>query len=108
MNNSIFNQKIKLLLKLSFLLNLLFIFAKSNIHRGKITMYGGNTNGGSCGFKRLNLENLLENSNINLHGVAINNNQYNNSLSCGQCIEILNYNILPNNQYNNKVQKNLL
>jgi expansin (peptidoglycan-binding protein) len=57
-------------------------------YQGDATTYGGSRIGGSCGFT---------NAGMNIpkypYGVAINSNQYNNSLSCGSCINI---------QYNNK------
>lgn len=45
---------------------------------GYATAYGGKVYGGSCGFKYTN----------NLYGVAMNFIQYNNSLTCGTCINI--------------------
>ena len=80
-----------ILLILLFNLNISFSFQNTyNIkYSGDITTYGGQVNGGSCGFKS-----LWTNNNKNFkYGVAINSQQYNNSLSCGKCINI---------QYNNK------
>lgn len=57
-------------------------------YQGYATMYGGTRSGGSCGFK-----NIGKNIPIYPYGVAINSYQYNNSLSCGSCINI---------KYNNK------
>jgi expansin (peptidoglycan-binding protein) len=58
-------------------------------YQGDITTYGGQVNGGSCGFKS-----IWSNMNMNFkYGLAINAKQYNNSLSCGKCINI---------QYNNR------
>lgn len=45
---------------------------------GIATAYGGKIYGGSCGFTHNNY----------IYGVAINANQYNNSLTCGTCINI--------------------
>lgn len=61
---------------------------QETIYQGYATMYGGSRSGGSCGFKN----NGYNNPNYP-YGVAINAHQYNNSLSCGSCINI---------QYNNK------
>ncbi len=55
-------------------------------YSGIATMYGGQINGGACGFKKFN--------NNFVNGVAINAEQYNNSLACGSYIHIksnLNY-----------------
>ena len=60
---------------------------QETIYQGYATMYGGSRSGGSCGFKN----NGYNNPNYP-YGVAINAHQYNNSLSCGSCINI---------QYNN-------
>lgn len=60
------------------------IIHQNNIYKGDATMYGGVINGGSCGFKQLW---TLSNNNFK-YGVAINSKQYNNSLTCGQCVNI--------------------
>jgi expansin (peptidoglycan-binding protein) len=58
-------------------------------YQGIATVYGGQIYGGSCGFKS-----IWTNKNMNFnYGVAINAKQYNNSLSCGKCVNI---------EYNNR------
>jgi expansin (peptidoglycan-binding protein) len=58
-------------------------------YQGTATVYGGQIYGGSCGFKS-----IWANKNMNFnYGVAINSKQYNNSLSCGKCVNI---------EYNNR------
>lgn len=53
-------------------------------YQGDATVYGGGVNGGACGFKS-----IWTNKNKNFkYGVAINSRQYNNSLSCGNCVNI--------------------
>lgn len=71
---------------ITLLFNYLFQFSLSISYTGYATMYGGKVNGGSCGFK--------SNSILYPFGVAINSKQYNNSLSCGTCINI---------KYNNQI-----
>ena len=70
------------------LLNLFIKLSYQNTYQinysGDITTYGGKINGGSCGFK-----NLWTNKNMKFnYGLAINSKQYNNSLSCGKCVNI--------------------
>jgi len=63
---------------------------QNTLYTGDATVYGGSIYGGSCGFKNIwssNTQNLFN------RGLAINSKQYNNSLSCGRCINI---------QYTNK------
>ena len=68
------------------------IISQNTIFNGDATTYGGSVYGGSCGFKKI-WSNPQQNSIIQFnYGLAINSKQYNNSLSCGQCINI---------QYNN-------
>ena len=77
------------LLLLLFLLNYNIRISYQINYYGDITTYGGKINGGSCGFKS-----LWTNKNMNFkYGLAINSQQYNNSLTCGKCINI---------QYNNR------
>lgn len=70
------------------LFNLIFsLFIKYSYqvnYQGMATVYGGKIYGGSCGFKS-----LWTNKNMQFnYGVAINSKQYNNSLSCGSCVNI--------------------
>lgn len=61
------------------------LFIKSSYQfQGDATTYGGQILGGSCGFKK-----IWTNENKNFkYGVAINAKQYDNSLSCGKCVNI--------------------
>lgn len=64
------------------------LFSQNKIFKGNATTYGGSINGGSCGFKQI-WSNPILNSQLDFSlGVAINSKQYNNSLSCGRCIKI--------------------
>ena len=67
------------------LFNYLIHLSYQTSYQGYATMYGGSRIGGSCGFKNINPPYP--------YGVAINSHQYNNSLSCGSCINV---------QYNDK------
>lgn len=66
-----------------FLFNYLIQPSYQISYQGDATTYGGSRVGGSCGFT---------NAGMNIpkypYGVAINSHQYNNSLSCGSCINI--------------------
>jgi expansin (peptidoglycan-binding protein) len=63
-----------LLIKLSYQIN----------YQGDATTYGGQIYGGACGFKS-----IWTQKNMNFkYGVAMNSRQYNNSLSCGTCVNI--------------------
>jgi len=55
------------------------------MYHGDATAFGGTNNGGMCGFK----ESSFSTSNyINKIEVALNYQQWNNSLNCGRCVEI--------------------
>lgn len=71
------------IIKILLTFNLLITFIKSTYqheYNGDATAYGGKIYGGSCGFKN--------NYNQFIYGCAINKAQYNNSLTCGTCINI--------------------
>lgn len=70
----LFHLVFNLLIKLSYQIN----------YQGIATTYGGQIYGGSCGFKS-----IWTQKNMNFkYGLAMNSRQYNNSLSCGTCVNI--------------------
>ena len=87
---------------ITILFNYLFHVSLSITYTGYATMYGGKINGGSCGFKSNSIQKGLY-----PFGVAINSKQYNNSLSCGTCINIKYSNQILH-QTNQDLSSNLL